>query len=67
MLLGEDLLPLLLMALGGAMVVGTVMALLRPQEHPGEGELVRPPVARSVTMIIIGLVAVIWSFASLVS
>ncbi len=67
MLLGEDLLPLLLMALGGAMVVGTVMALLRPQEHPGEGELSRPPLGRSLAMIVIGLVAVIWSFASLVS
>jgi len=65
--LGEDLLPLLLMALGGAMVVGTVMALLRPQDHPGEGELVRPPLARSVMMIAIGLVAVVWSLASLVS
>lgn len=64
--LGEDLLPLLTLAIGGAMVVGTVTALFRPR--PGnvpEGELARPPIVRSVIQILIGTVASIWAVATL--
>lgn len=63
MFLGEDLLPLLLLAFGAAMAVGSGMALLRP---PPDGAQ-RPPLARSVTMIVIGSVAAAWALASLVS
>ena len=64
--LGNQLLAWLLLALGGAMVVGNVMALVRPPERAKEGELPRAPVGRSVAMMLAGLVAAVWAFASLV-
>ena len=67
MFLGDNLLPLLTLALGGAMAVGTILALVRPRDEEREGELDRPPLARSVVMTVIGLVAAIWAFASLVA
>ncbi|HEX3539235.1 MAG TPA: hypothetical protein VHT75_02220 [Acidimicrobiales bacterium] len=68
---GTELLRLLFLAFGGALVVGNVLALLRPPprlptEDQGAAPL-RPPLARSVTMIAIGMVAVIWALASLTS
>jgi hypothetical protein len=65
--LGQDLLPLLLLAFGGAMAVGSAVALVRPPEHRSEGDLERPPLARSVAMIAVGTVAALWAVASLVS
>jgi hypothetical protein len=65
--LGEDLLPLLLLALGGALVMGNVLALVRPPQELKDGDLPRPPLARSVVMIVVGLVTAIWALASLVS
>ena len=67
MFLGDDLLPWLLIAVGGALAVGTGLALFRPQEDPGESDLDRPPLARSVVMIAIGLVAAVWGLASLLT
>lgn len=67
MFLGDDLLPLLVLALGAAMAVGNGLALVRPPEEPREGELGRAPAARSVVMIAIGLVAAVWALVSLVS
>ena len=67
MFLGEDLLAWLLLAIGGALAVGNVLALVRPQKDPHEGDLQRPPMARSLVMIAIGSVAAIWGLASLVS
>ena len=71
--LGEDLLAWLLLALGGALVVGTTLALLRPRPEgrdgarEGEGaDLERPPLARSLVMIGFGAVAAIWALASLI-
>jgi len=65
--LGDNLLPLLTLALGGAMAVGTILALVRPREDERDGELDRPPLGRSVVMIGIGLIASMWAFASLVA
>jgi hypothetical protein len=65
--LGEDLLTWLVLAFGAAMAVGNVLALVRPPEEQTEGELVRAPVARSVTMAVIGGLAAIWALASLIS
>jgi hypothetical protein len=65
--LGEDLLPLLVLALGAAMVVGNGMALVRPPATPREGELGKAPPARSLVMIVVGLLASVWAVASLVS
>ncbi|MBA3653677.1 MAG: hypothetical protein H0W70_05720 [Actinobacteria bacterium] len=67
LLLGNDLLPLLVLALGGALVVGNAMALVRPPAKPKEGELSRAPVGRTVTMLIVGSLAAVWALASLVT
>lgn len=68
MFLGEDLLPWLLLALGAAMAVGNVAALVRPPDNPrNEGDLTRAPKARSVTMIVIGLACAIPALAALVA
>jgi hypothetical protein len=66
--LGDDLLPLLVLAVGAAMVVGSALALLRPPPaREEEGDLPRAPVARSVVMIVVGAVAATWALASLLS
>lgn len=67
MFLGDDLLPWLTLALGGALAVGTLLALVRPPVDPRDGDLHRPPLARSVVMIAIGLLAAAWGLASLVT
>jgi hypothetical protein len=67
MFLGEDILPWMVLAIGGALAVGTVLALVRPPKEHENGDLVRPPLARSVVMIAVGSVAAIWGIASLVS
>lgn len=66
MLLGENTLVLLVLALGAAMLVGNGMALIRPPERPRkDGDLQRAPVTRSVVMMVIGLTASVWAVASL--
>lgn len=71
MFLGEDLLQYLLLALGGALFAGNLMALVRPPTtRPGgsdEPRLERAPVTRSVVYALIGLVAAIWALASLIA
>jgi hypothetical protein len=64
---GEDLLPLLLVALGGAMAVGSALALVRPPQRRAEGDLERPPLGRSLLMIAVGSVTALWALASLVA
>jgi hypothetical protein len=63
--LGQDLLAWLVLALGGAMAVGNVLALVRPPPRAKEGDLPRAPIGRSVVMLVIGVVAAIWALASL--
>lgn len=79
LLLGEDFLPWMVLAFGAAMVVGNVLALLRPpgggdaEPGPGGGGAAdgaaprRPPAVRAAVMIGIGLVAALWGAASLLS
>lgn len=67
MFLGEDLLPYLVLALGGAMLVGNGLALVRPPAERREGELERAPVGRSLVMAGVGLVASVWALASLLA
>jgi hypothetical protein len=64
--LGADLLPLLVLALGGALLVGNVMALVRPPVAPKEGDLRRAPVGRSVIMAFVGFIAAVWALATLI-
>ena len=67
MFLGEDLLPLLVLAFGGAMAVGSALALVRPPERRDADDLERAPLARSLVMIVVGALAAIWALASLVA
>ena len=66
MFLGNDLLAWLILALGGALFAGNIMALVKPPP-PQEGDLAKAPVGRSVLMGVIGLVAAVWALASLIS
>jgi hypothetical protein len=65
--LGEDLLAYLVLALGAALAIGSLAALVRPPEAPKEGELARAPVARSLVMIALGTLAAVWALASLLA
>jgi hypothetical protein len=67
MFLGEDLLAYLVLAIGGALCVGNVMAIVRPPEEVAEGDLERAPIARSLTMAILGGIAALWALGSLVA
>lgn len=67
MFLGEDLLAWLVLAIGAALAGGTILALVRPRPDGDEGDLVRPPLGRSLLMIAIGIVAAVWGLASLLS
>ena len=52
MFLGKDLLAWLVLALGGALAFGNIMAVVRPpQNKRNEDDLERAPVARSVGKI----------------
>jgi len=68
MFLGEDLLAYLVLAFGGALFVGNLLAVIKPPERQlDETNLERAPVARSLVFAGLGLVAAIWAIASLVS
>lgn len=66
--LGEDLLPYLVLAIGGGLLIGNLAALVRPPEkRQSETDLERAPLFRTLGMALIGLVASVWAIASLVS
>jgi hypothetical protein len=67
MFLGEDLLAWLVLALGGALFAGNALAVVKPPPATKEGDLARAPLARSVVMAVVGLVAAVWALASLIS
>ena len=64
---GPDLLVLIVLALGAAMVVGNLLAIFRPPPRPQEDDLASAPVVRSVVMAVIGGIAALWAIASLVA
>jgi len=65
-LLGPHFLQFLLLALAGALVVGNGLALVRPPAPRGGGAAPqRPPLRRSLVMMGLGLVVVVWTLASL--
>lgn len=66
--LGDDLIVWLLLALGGALFVGNVLALIRPpQRTRDKGDLAKAPRGRSLFMALIGLVVLIAALAALTS
>ena len=77
MLGGPEIITFLLLALGGALAVGNIAALINPEgprKHargipPPTGapdEPVKPRAGRSVVMIAVGMVIVVWAIASLI-
>jgi len=65
--LGNDLVVYLVLAMGGALLVGNLAAIFRPPPAAtrGEGELERAPVTRSLVMAAIGGIAALWALVSL--
>jgi hypothetical protein len=68
MFLGKDLIVWLLLALGGAMFAGNVMALVKPPAaRRDESDLAQAPRSRSITMAAIGLVVALAALAALIA
>ena len=68
MFLGDDLLAWLVLALGAALGVGNVMAIVKPPPRPAQsGDLEKAPVGRSVVMAVIGFVAALWALVTLLT
>ena len=67
MFLGEDILVWLVLAFGGAMCVGNVLAIVKPPQKVAEGSLPHAPRSRSLAMAAVGFVAALWSLLSLIS
>ncbi len=63
---GDDILAQLVLALGAALAVGSGLALIRPPaQRRHDADLARAPVARSVAMIVVGLIAAVWALVTL--
>lgn len=68
MFLGKDLIVWMLLALGGALCVGNLLAVVRPPVSPKQdGDLTSAPRARSLTMAAIGLVVALAALAALIA
>ena len=67
MFLGEDLLAYLVLAIGAALCVGNVLALVRPPDQAADGDLERAPMGRSIVMAVVGAIAAVWAAVSLVT
>ena len=68
MFLGKDLIVWMLLALGGALFAGNLMAVIRPPVAPkGETDLEQAPKARSLTMAALGFVVAVAALAALVT
>ena len=67
MFLGDDLIPYLVLAFGGALLVGNVGAMLRPRQPADGGAPARAPARRAVPLALVGLVAAIWALATLMA
>lgn len=71
----DEVLRELLVALGAALFLGNVLALLRRRALPpgeagergadGEAVMTRPPVARTATYALMGLIIMVWGIASM--
>lgn len=66
--LGENLLPLLVLAFGGALFVGNGMALIKPPEtRHADTDLERAPLPRTLAFMVTGLLMAVWALASLLN
>lgn len=57
----------LIMALGGALLAANLWALLRPVVRPDQTPVRPVSRGRAITNAIIGLVVLVWGFASLIT
>lgn len=68
MFLGEDLILWLLLALGGALFAGNLLAILKPMDAPQDDDhLERAPLTRSLVYAGLGLITAGWALASLIA
>ncbi len=68
MFLGADLLAWLVLALGGALFVGNLLAVVKPPaQQRDESHLERAPIGRSMLFGGLGLIAAVWALATLVA
>ena len=68
MFLGADLLAWLVLALGGALFVGNLLAVVKPPaQQRDESHLERAPIGRSILFGGLGLIAAVWALATLVA
>ncbi len=67
MFLGQDLLAYLVLAIGGAMAVGSIAAIVKPPAQRAEGDLERAPLGRSNAFAAIGLIGALWALISLIA
>ena len=66
MVLGENLIEWLLLALGGAMALGNLAAFVRPPRQSGGTDLDRPPLWRGLSYLARGGVVGVWALAGLI-
>ncbi len=64
---GADILAYLVLAIGGAMAVGSILAIVRPPEQVKDGDLEAAPVGRSIAFAVVGAVGAVWALASLIA
>jgi len=58
----------LVLVFGGAMLVGNLLALVRPpSKQQDDTELNKAPVGRTIGMAVIGGIAALWALVSLIS
>jgi hypothetical protein len=62
-----DILAEIIMALGGALVAANVWALIQPKVRPDHAPPRPLNRGRAITNALIGLVVLVWGFASLIT
>ena len=68
MFLGEDLLAWLVLAVGAAMAVGNLTALVRPPRNEIQGIAAGPPpFTRTIIAALVGVIAGVWALISLLA
>lgn len=66
----DQVLRELLVAVGAALFLGNLLALLRRNKRPeggDDGDLERAPAGRTVVYLVIGLLVMIWGIGSLIA